>query len=165
MRCKKATSAIAIGLLVTMPVIVGCETIEKETGLSKGTQTGAGIGAAGGGLIAALAGASPAWIAASVILGAVAGGVIGNELTKKDKEKYASSSYDALSTQGKGGTTSWSNPETGNSGSTTINEVFTKADGTKCKRFTTKITANGKTNTTNGVACQESDGTWKVTNI
>jgi len=165
MRCRKATSAIAIGLLVTVPIIVGCESIEKETGLSKGTQTGVAGGAAAGGLIAALAGASPAWIAGSIILGAVAGGVIGNQLSKKDKEQYSSSSYDALSTQGKGGTTSWNNPETGNSGSTTINEVFTKADGTKCKRFTTKITAKGKTDTTNGVACQEKDGTWKVTNI
>ena len=165
MRCRKATSVIAIGLLVTVPIIVGCESIEKETGLSKGTQVGAAGGAATGGIIAALAGASPAWIAASVILGGVAGGLIGNELSKKDKEEYASSSYDAFSAAGKGGTTSWSNPETGNSGSTTINEVFTKADGTKCKRFTQKITAKGKTDTTSGVACQEKNGTWKVTNI
>ncbi len=165
MRCRKATAVIAIGLLVTAPIIVGCETIEKETGLSKGTQAGAGVGAATGGLIAAAAGGGAAWILAGVLLGAVAGGVVGNQLSKKDKEQYSSSSYDAISKQGKGGTTSWSNPETGNSGSTTINDVFTKADGTQCKRFTQKITAKGKTTTTNGVACQASDGTWKVTDI
>jgi surface antigen len=165
MRIRKATSVIAIALMVTVPIMVGCESIERETGLTKGTQTGAVVGATGGGLIAAAAGASPAWIAAAVILGAVAGGVVGNQLTKKDKEQYSSSSYDAVSKMGKGGKTSWRNPESGNSGSTTINEVFTKGDGTKCKRFTQKITADGKTHTQNGIACQEKDGTWKITNI
>lgn len=165
MGLRKTTSVIAIGLLVIAPVIVGCETIEKETGLSKGTQAGAGVGAATGGLIAAAAGGGAAWILAGVLLGAVAGGVVGNQLTKKDKEQYASSSYDAISAQGKGGQTSWRNPETGNSGSTTINDTWTKADGTPCKRFTQTITAKGETHTTTGVACKEKDGAWKVTNI
>ncbi len=165
MGVSRATSVIAVGLLVIAPIIVGCETIEKETGLSKGTQAGAGIGAATGGLIAAAAGASPAWIAASVILGGVAGGLIGNQLSKKDKEQYASSSYEAISTQGKGGQTSWRNPETGSSGSTTINDTWTKADGTPCKRFTQTITAKGETTTTSGIACKEKDGTWKITNV
>jgi surface antigen len=164
MRFRKVTSVIAIGLMATMPIIVGCETIERETGLGKKTQIGAAGGAATGGIIAALAGANPAWIAAAVILGAVAGGVIGNQLDKKDKEKYASSGYEAISTMGKGGKTSWRNPETGNSGTTTINDVFTKADGTRCKRFTQTLTTSGKTHTTNGVACKEGDA-WKVVNI
>lgn len=164
MRFTKVTSVVVIGIMATTP-LVGCATIERETGLGRKTQAGAAAGGATGGVIAALAGASPAWIAASVILGGVAGGLIGNELDKKDKEKYAASGYEAFSTMGEGGRTSWNNPQTGNSGTTTVDEVFTKADGTKCKRFTQTITTSGKTNSTHGIACQQQDGTWRVTNI
>ncbi|MFQ5924362.1 MAG: hypothetical protein ACE5M4_16125, partial [Anaerolineales bacterium] len=156
MRWKKATAVVGIALIATIP-LVGCATIERETGIGKKAQVGAAGGGATGGVIAALAGASPAWIAASVILGGIAGGLIGNELDKKDKEKYAASGYQALSNMGEGGRTSWNNPQTGNSGTTTIDEVFTKADGTKCKRFTQTITTGGKTNKTNGIACLQRD--------
>lgn len=164
MRIRKVTSVVVIGVMATTP-LVGCATIERETGIGRKAQTGAAAGGATGGVIAALAGANPAWIAASVILGGVAGGLIGNELGKKDKEKYAASGYEAISTMGKGGRTSWSNPQTGNSGTTTVDDVWTKADGTKCKRFTQTITASGNTHSTSGIACQEQDGTWKITNI
>jgi hypothetical protein len=60
--------------------MAGCQTIEKETGLSRDTQFGALGGAAFGGIVAALANANPAWIAASVIMGGVAGGALGNYL-------------------------------------------------------------------------------------
>ncbi len=164
MGLRKATSVILVVVMATMPMLVGCESIERETGIGKGAQIGGVSGAAAGGLIAGLAGASPAWIAASVILGALAGGLIGNQLDKRDKERYAASGYDAISTQGKGGQTSWTNPETGNSGTTTINDTWVKADGTPCKRFTQTITAKGKTSTTSGVACKEGDS-WKVVDI
>lgn len=164
MGLRKTTAVILVCLVATVPVIVGCETVEEKTGIGKGAQIGGVSGAAAGGLIAGLAGASPAWIAASVILGALAGGLIGNELDKKDKEKYAASGYDAISTQGKGSETSWTNPETGNSGTTKIDDVWTRADGTTCKRFTQTITAKGKTNTTSGVACKQGD-VWKVVDI
>jgi surface antigen len=142
--------------------LAGCESIEKETGLGKETQTGALAGAAFGGIIAALADANPAWIAASTILGGVAGGAIGNYLGKQDAEKHAESNLHALNTLEKGQTSSWSDTQTGNSGSTTVTNVTTKADGTVCKSFTETVKTSAKTVTQEATACKAPGGDWKV---
>ena len=140
----------------------GCETIERETGLSKSTQAGAAGGAAFGGIIAALAGANPAWIAASVILGGVTGGVIGNSLGKEDAQKHAQTNLSALETLGQGQTSSWQDTKTGNSGSTTVTAVNAKSDGTVCKSYTETVKTGAKTVTQQATACKAPGGSWKV---
>jgi len=139
----------------------GCETIERETGMSKSTQTGAVGGATFGGIVAWLAGANPAWIAASTVLGGVTGGVIGNELGKEDAQKHAENNLNALDNLGQGQTSSWQDASTGNSGSTTVTAVKTKADGTVCKDFTETVKTSAKTVTQQATACKTSSG-WKV---
>jgi surface antigen len=160
---KTMRSAMALVLLAGAAsfALSGCETIEKETGLSKSTQTGAAAGGAFGGIIAALAGANPAWIAASVILGGVTGGVIGNELGKDDAQKHASNNLSALETLGQGQTSSWSDTKTGNSGSTTVNSVAKQADGTVCKSYTETVKTASRTVTQQATACKAPGGTWK----
>jgi surface antigen len=158
---RKLTSAVLV-VALGATALGGCETVERETGLGKGAQTGVLGGAATGGVIAAIAGASPAWIAGSIILGAVAGGVLGDYLSKRDREQHAESSYQAFETEKTGGQSSWSNPESGNSGTTRIDAVYRTSDGKLCKDFTQTITAGDKTETMNGTTCQEADGTWKV---
>lgn len=140
----------------------GCESIEKETGLSKDTQIGGVSGAAVGGVIAGLAGASPAWIAGSIILGGITGGVIGNYLGKKDAETHAQTNLEALDKLGAGKTASWKDDSTGNSGSTTVNKVTTNADGSVCKTFTETIKTKEKTTTEHGTACKAPGGSWNV---
>ena len=157
----KLASAVLVAALGET-ALGGCESVERETGLSKGAQTGVLGGAATGGVIAAIAGASPAWIAGSTILGAVAGGFLGDYLTKQDREQHADSTYQAFEGEKKGGQSSWKNPETGNSGTTKINEVYRTGDGKLCKDFTQTIKAGDKSETMNGTTCQEKDGTWTV---
>lgn len=155
-----AASCALIGMIGFS--FAGCATIEKETGLSKETQGGAAAGAAFGGIIAALAGANPAWIAASVILGGVTGGVIGNQLGKEDAQTHASNNLKALDTLGQGQSSSWQDAKTGNSGSTTVNMVSTQADGTVCKSYTEIVKTSAKTVTQQATACKASGGGWKT---
>lgn len=150
-----------LGSIVTIP-LAGCETIEKETGFSKETQTGAVGGATFGGIVAWLAGANPAWIAASTVLGGVTGGVIGNYLGKQDAQKHAQSNLRALDTLSQGQTSSWQNSQTGNSGSTTVTRVATKTDGTVCKSFTETVRTKAETVTKEATACKAPGSTWKV---
>ena len=157
----KLASAVLVAALGAT-ALGGCESVERETGLSKGAQTGVLGGAATGGVIAAIAGASPAWIAASTILGAVAGGFLGDHLSKDDRDQHAESTYQAFESEKAGGQTSWNNSESGNSGSTKIDSVYRTSAGKLCKDFTQTITADGKTETMNGTTCQEADGSWKV---
>lgn len=158
---KSAAAALAI---VTVPfmTVTGCESIEERTGISKRTQMGAGAGAAVGGVIAAIANANPAWIAASTILGGLAGGAITEYLQRDDVEKHAYNQYRSLETLGQGQTSTWSSPESGHRGSTTVTEVFTMADGTQCKNFTELIETGEQTIRDSGTACKSPGGEWKV---
>lgn len=163
MRASLKTTA-AVALIGAMPfvAVTGCDTIEQRTGLSKQTQMGAGAGAAAGGIIAAIANANPAWIAASTILGGVAGGAIGEYLHREDAQAHASNQYQALQTLDEGEISTWSNPETGRRGSTRVSEVFTMADGTECKNFTETIETGERTFQESATACRPPGGEWRV---
>jgi surface antigen len=153
-----ATLAVGIAALP----LVGCETVQQQTGLNRDTQAGALGGAAFGGLIAALANANPAWIAASVIMGGVAGGALGNYLGKDNTEKHVATNLNALNTLGAGQTASWSDNLSGSSGSTTVNRVFTAANGQTCKAYTETVKTPQRTVTEQATACRQADGSWKV---
>ena len=164
MQVRRGGAAVAAMLLIGAVVIPlgGCETIERETGFNRATQTGALGGATFGGIVAALAGANPAWIAASVVLGGVTGGAIGNYLGREDGEKHARSNLSALDGLGRGQTSSWRNQQTGNSGSTTVTSVTTRPDGTQCKAFRETVRTKAETVTKEATACRAPGGTWRV---
>lgn len=163
LRClsRRAAATLLVIALAALP-LSACETIERETGLGRETQIGALGGAAAGGIIAALANANPAWIAASTILGGVAGGAIGNYLGRGNAEQHASNNLRALDTLGEGQTASWRDPKTGNSGSTHVTRVTTAADGTVCKSYTETVRASGRTVSENATACRAPGGQWRV---
>ena len=158
---RRPVAALLILGIAALP-IAGCESVTRETGLSRDTQAGALGGAAFGGVVAALAGANPAWIAASVIMGGVAGGALGNYLGKENAEKHVNNNTTALNTLGAGQTSSWNDTATGNSGSTTVDRVFTSANGQTCKAYTESIRTPQRSVTEQATACRQSDGTWKV---
>lgn len=157
---RVAAGVLAVGLAAGS--VAGCASVERETGLGRGAQGGVLTGAAAGGVISALAGANPAWIAGSILLGGLVGGVVGNYLDERDKEQHAKSTYHAFQTQEPGGQSTWQNPDTGHSGATKIDKAYQTAEGTECKNFTQTINAGGETEQVQGTACRQPDGTWKV---
>lgn len=161
LRNKAAAAAVLSFGLVALP-LAGCESIERETGLGRQTQMGAAGGAAAGGVIAAIAGANPAWIAASTILGGVAGGALGEYLGQDEAEQAAQNNINALNSLGPGQSSSWS--EGNASGSTTVNSVYT-ANGRTCKTFTEVIRTPEKTVSQDGTACRTADGSWQVQQV
>lgn len=156
------TAAVALIGAVPFVSLTGCESIEQRTGLSRQTQMGAGAGAAAGGIIAAIANANPAWIAASTILGGIAGGVIGEYLQRDDVEAHASNQYKSLQSLDEGEVSTWTNPETGHRGSTRVTEAFTMADGTECKNFIEEIDTGERTFQESATACKRPGGDWSV---
>lgn len=164
MRIRHARAAVALvmcGSIASLS-LAGCESIERETGLNKNTQTGAVGGAAFGGIVAALADANPAWIAASIILGGVAGGYIGDYLGKDDAQQHAENNLHALNTLGEGQSSSWRDNKSGNSGSTTVHKVTRTADGTVCKTYTEVVRTSEKTVNQDATACKSPGGEWRV---
>jgi surface antigen len=164
MMMKPVQRSLACIMLVSMAAIPlgGCESIQKETGFNKDTQTGVAGGAAFGGIVAALADANPALIAASIILGGVAGGAIGDHLGKSDTENHAITNLHALDSLGKGQSESWSDARTGNSGATTVTNVAVKPDGNTCKSYVETVRTGAKTVTEDGTTCRAPSGTWRI---
>ncbi len=159
---RKSTAIVLLAVTAMMP-IAACETIEKETGFGKTTQLGAAGGAAFGGIVAALAQANPAWIAASVIMGGIAGGALGDYLGKGNAQKHVETNLLALDTLGQGQSSSWTDNQTGNSGSTTVTRVFTGAKGQPCKSYTETVKTAQRTVTQEATACREAaSGPWKI---
>lgn len=160
-RHSKAAVAAALSLGLAAAPLAGCQNVERETGVSTEAQGGALGGAAVGGVVSALAGANPAWIAASTILGGIAGGALGEFMTRDNAERHAQNNVQALDNLGPGQSSSWSDPQSNSSGSTTVNSVYT-ANGRTCKTFTEVVRTPERNVSRDGTACQTADGDWQV---
>lgn len=158
----RRTKFISLMMVIALAGASACAWIEQQTGVSTGAQTGAAVGAAAGGLITAAARADTGWIVAAAVLGAVAGVVVGDYLTREDKMMAGKTANDALETQPTGNTSTWQNPDSGNSGSVTVTDTYQQADGTPCRSFTQTIAAGDRTESGVGTACRAADGTWRI---
>jgi surface antigen len=101
-----------------------------------GTKTAIGGvgGAALGGLIAAAAGGRGTGIAAGVIGGALVGGLVGNLLDSRDKKMASESTHRALESSRSGQATTWTNPDTGVSGTVTPTRTY-QSGGGYCREY------------------------------
>jgi surface antigen len=152
-----------LALLATLATgLAGCA--QGGSGWNKqqtGTALGAVAGAAAG---AAIGGEDDWWWAAG--LGALAGGVVGNQvgayLDRQDQQtSYQNANY-ALNNVPDGQSAKWSNPEKQTSGYTKPIETTQAAGGQTCRTFQTGITAQGQSSSGTGTACRQADGTWKI---
>lgn len=132
---------------------------KENVGTAAGAVGGAWIGSnvgKGSGQVAA--------IAAGTLLGAALGKSVGASLDRADMNYYQRTSQNALENARTGTTSSWSNPDSMNSGTITPTRTYQKASGTHCREYTQTITIDGRTERAHGTACRQSDGTWKLAN-
>ena len=151
-----ALQAIAVVALAAW-VFTGCETVQG----SPKTAIGGLGGAAVGGLIAAAAGGGGTAIAASVIGGALVGGLAGNLLDQRDKRMANEAAQRALETAPSGKAVAWNNPDSGHSGTVTPVRTF-EANGSFCREFQQTVTIGGRPENSFGTACRQPDGSWRI---
>ena len=153
--------AIAMRLVALLLLVVftsSCETVQNNP---KAFLGGAG-GAAAGGLIAAAAGGGAAGIVGGVLLGGLVGGAIGNRLDQKDKELAARNAQASFESARTGQTSTWRNPDTGNSGTITPTRTYQASSGGYCREYQQEITVGGQKQQSYGTACRQPDGSWKI---
>jgi len=153
-------SLIAVTLLAV--TLGGCQTdMENNPKQTVGRILGAGLG----GLIGANIGGGKgklAAVAAGVLAGMYFGGEIGKSLDAADKAYMDKNAEDGLEYSKTGSTTTWRNPDSGNSGLFTPTETYQSVSGGNCRQFESTIFIDGKEETATGKACRQPDGTWKV---
>ena len=131
-------------------------------------QGGAIIGGVLGGLLGNKVGKGKGRVIATATgaaAGLLLGSHIGKKLDKVDRIYAAKAQQRALETNPVGQSSSWSNPDSGNSGTVTPTKTVTASiSGQPCREYQHTVTIGGKTEQAYGRACREADGSWKIVN-
>ncbi len=123
------------------------------------------IGAALGGLAGAQFGHGSGRLAAVAIgtlIGAVAGHEVGQSLDDADRGYAVQTANHGLESGVSGATSTWRNPDSGNSGTFTPTSTYRQNDGSYCREYQQTVTVGGRTETAYGTACRQPDGSWRI---
>jgi surface antigen len=151
-----AVKATAVVVLAAW-CLAGCETVQGTPKTAVGGLGGATVG----GLLAAAAGGGGTAIAASVIGGALLGGLAGSLLDDRDKRLANDAAQRALETTPSGKAVAWSNPDSGHSGTITPVRTY-QSNGNYCREFQQTVTIGGRPENSFGTACRQPDGSWRI---
>lgn len=154
------TLGIAILAVFLTVGLVGCETMGAKEGA--GTMIGAGTGALIGSQIGSGEGTLVA-VAIGTLAGALMGQSVGRSLDRADEMAMERSAQYSLEHNRSGNSTTWENPDTGNSGSVTPVRTYETAQGAPCREYLQTIRVGGEDRQAYGTACRQADGSWKIT--
>ncbi len=151
-----------IAVVVMAAFLAACENNagQKQTagtvlGGFTGAILGAQVGKGKGQLVA---------VGVGTLLGAWAGREIGQSLDKADRLAMQQAEQQAYVAP-IGQDITWSNPQSGHSGSVTpVREGTDNTSGNYCREFQQTVTIGGKTEEAYGVACRQPDGSWQIRN-
>ncbi len=124
---------------------------------------GAVVGAVAGGVIGNQFGGGDGKVIATAI-GAVIGGIAGSEIGRllddNDRKAASNAELSALEKGQSGVATPWRNPDSGRYGVVVPGQPYKKAQN-DCRDFTHTIYIDGQPQTMRGTACRNSDGSWR----
>jgi len=151
---------LIIATVMSTVFMTGCAgTYSKQ---DTGTAAGALLG---GGLAYGLGQNSSnkeIWTVLGIGLGAMLGSQIGQQLDERDRLMMGQSFQTALERAPDNSSSSWRNPNTGNSGYTTPTRTVVASNGAPCREFTQTVNIGGKAQQAYGTACRQADGSWKI---
>ena len=129
---------------------------------SAGTVGGAVLGGLAGSQIGGGSGRLVA-VGVGTLLGGLIGAEIGRSLDRADRAYLEQTTQGALETNPSGTSSSWSNPDSGNSGHVTPQRTYQSASGQYCREYQQTVVVGGRKESAYGTACRQPDGTWRVT--
>lgn len=143
----------SVGVLSSCLIFSGC--------VSTKAQSGAGVGALGGGLIGSLVGPSKnrgenAMIGAA--LGGLVGYAVGNEMDKNDLREV-NHAYETLPDNQP---VTWTNPNSKRRYTVTPRSTRRDAAGRPCRQAEIESVIDGVHETVVKMACRRPDGTWEL---
>lgn len=128
------------------------ETVGTVGGAAVGAVLGSQIGGGSGRIVATALG---------TLGGALIGNEIGRSLDRADKIAMTNAAGDALENNRIGEASTWSNPDSGNSGRITPTRTWQRDNGTYCREYSNVVIIDGREEVLTGTACRQDDGTWK----
>jgi surface antigen len=157
---RRAMKKMLILLILIAFVLPGCSsTTGPKEGM--GTVLGAGTGALIGSQIGGGRGTLVA-VAVGTLAGAILGQEVGRSLDRADTMAMRQNAQYGLEHTKVNQTTTWVNPDTGNSGAITPVKTYQTAQGQYCREYTQTVTVAGQQQQAYGTACRQPDGTWLI---
>ncbi len=156
---------VATGVIVTL--LAACSQTGGRDGGIRKQDVGALTGAVGGAWVGSNVGKGKgniAAIAAGTLLGAFLGSEVGASLDRADVAYHDRTAQTAFESSKTGISSSWSNPDSGHSGTITPTKTYQTAAGPDCREYTQTITVGNKSQEGYGTACRQQDGSWKILN-
>lgn len=124
--------------------------------------TGLAVGAVAGGILGNQIGKGSGRVAATAI-GAVIGGIVGSEIGRsmdqQDRMLAQQAEFDALERGQSGQSHQWRNPDNGHYGEIVPTRPY-KRGVADCRDYTHKVYIDGQPQAMKGTACRNPDGTW-----
>lgn len=125
--------------------------------------TGLAVGAIAGGILGNQVGKGSGKVLATVA-GAFIGGIVGSEigraLDRQDQMLAQQAELAALERGRSGERTTWRNPDNGRYGEVVPGTPYRRA-GADCRDYTHTVYIDGRARTMRGTACRNPDGTWQ----
>ncbi len=154
-------------LYFVLPIIAGigvsvsaCST--QDGGITK-SESGTVLGAVAGGLVGNQIGKGRGNVLATVA-GAVVGGIVGSELGRgmdeRDRQLAQAAEFDALERGQSGVSRQWKNPDNGRYGDVVPSKPYRRG-ANDCRDFTHTVYIDGRPQQMRGTACRNPDGTWQ----
>ncbi len=146
-----------LALITVMPVFLA-----GCSGSFNKQDSGTVLGALAGGILGNQVGKGSGKVLATVA-GAVVGGIVGSEIGKSldenDRRAAADAEYRALESGYSGKATPWRNPDSGRHGVIVPKPPY-QVRGQNCRDYTHTIYIDGEPQIMKGTACRSDDGTW-----
>lgn len=118
------------------------------------------IGAVAGGILGSQVGGGSGRVLATIV-GTAAGAMIGGAVGKSMDETDQLHSTAALESVRTGVPSAWVNPDTGNQYIMTPTRTYDSGAG-PCREYTLEATVGGRNEQIYGTACRQADGSWQV---
>lgn len=152
---KKAL--MKLGVITTMVSLGACSTNTQNENTGVGAVTGAIAGGLAGSLIGGGTGKVIA-IGTGIVAGALIGGSIGRSMEHSDNVRMSHALNNPTNTS-----TTWINQKTNTHYTVTPTSGRLNVNGNpNCRQFNTTAVINNKMQQVTGIACQQSDGSWKA---
>ncbi|MDX2288541.1 MAG: RT0821/Lpp0805 family surface protein [Hyphomicrobiaceae bacterium] len=149
-------------VVVTVPalglLLAGC----GPDGLTK-ADAGTAVGAVAGGILGNQVGSGTGKVLATVagaFIGGVVGHTIGKSLDDQDRMLAQQAEFAALENGQSGIPRQWRNPDSGRYGEVVPSKPYRRAER-DCRDFTHTVFISGRAETMRGTACRNPDGTWR----
>ncbi len=149
--------------LIVLPFIALLAGCSNGDGTINKADTGMVLGSVAGGVVGNQIGKGRGNVLATVA-GAVVGGIVGSEIGRgldaRDRQLAQEAEFDALERGPSGVSRQWRNPDNGRYGDVVPGRPY-KRSNVDCRDYTHTVYIDGRPRTMRGTACRNPDGTWR----